>query len=191
MLRLSLSILFVVMLALPAVAADADKAKAPTIIILDMQRVLQESLAAKSAQKQLETQRSKFQTEIEEEENGLRKAEKDLVQSRNTVPADVYADKEQQLRQRFLVVERQVQGRRKVLDQAFTDSMNVVRSNLSDIVQAVAKERAADLVLVKQQVLWADSALDVTDEVLRRLNEKLPEISVKIAPEQKPEVVKP
>jgi outer membrane protein len=157
----------------------------PVIAIVDVQRILEESLAAKSVQKQLETRRAKFQSEIEGEENGLRQAEQDLSKSRDQIAADLYADREQQLRQRFLVVERHVQARRKVLDQAFTDSMNAVRAALLEIVDTIAHEHGVNLVLVKQQALWVDKPLDVTDEVLARLNAKLPEVAIKMAPEDK------
>jgi Skp family chaperone for outer membrane proteins len=169
-------------------AADVDpknRMPSPIIAIIDVQRILEESSAAKSVQKQLETQRAKFQTEIEGEENGLRQAEQDLSKSREQLAADVYADREQQLRQRFLAVERHVQARRKVLDQAFTDSMNAVRSSLQAIVNDVAHVRGVNLVLVKQQALWVDAPLEITDEVLKRLNAKLPELTVKMVPEDK------
>ena len=80
-----------------------------------------------------------------------------------------------------------MQARRKVLDQAFNDSMNAVRSNLLNIVNAVAHEHGANLVLIKQQVLWTDKVLDVTDEVLGRLNKDLPQVTIKMAPEEKEE----
>jgi outer membrane protein len=158
----------------------------PVIVVVDVQRILDESLAAKSVQKQLEGQRSKFQTQIEKEENGLRQAEQELTKARDQLTPDVYTDREQQLRQRFLTVERHVQARRKVLDQAFGDSMKAVRNNLQAIVDTVAHERGANLVLIKQQILWTDKALDMTDEVLGRLNAKLPSVTVQMAPEEEP-----
>ena len=156
-------------------------------IVVDVQRILDESLAAKSVQKQLESNRSKFQTEISKEENELRTAEQDLNKAHDQLTPDAYTDREQTLRQRFLTVERHVQARRKVLDQAFTDSMNTVRENLQTIVGSVAKEHGATLVLTKQQVVWTDKSLDVTDEVLNRLNAKLPQLIVKMEPEEKAE----
>ncbi len=156
----------------------------PVIAIIDVQRILEESSAAKSVQQQLEAQRAKFQTEIAGEEVELRQAEKDLAKVRDTVSPDVYADKEQQLRQRFLGVERHVQSRRKALDQAFTDSMNVVRKNLLDTVGALAQERGANIVIVKQQALWSDKKMDITDEVLSRLNKALPQVPVKVVADE-------
>jgi outer membrane protein len=173
----------------PAHAQNAAKpaATTPPILVVDVQRILDESLAAKSVQKQLESNRSKFQTEISKEENELRTAEQELNKAHDQLTADNYTEREQALRQRFLTVERHVQARRKVLDQAFTDSMNTVRENLQTIVAIVAKEHGATLVLTKQQVVWTDKSLDVTDEVLNRLNAKLPQLIVKMEPEEKAE----
>jgi len=161
--------------------APAGKAAPAIIAVIDMQKIQEESLAAKSVQQQLEAQRAKFQSEISGEEGDLRQAEKDLVKMRDTVAPDVYAEKEQQLRQRFASVERHVQSRRKALDQAFTDSMNEVRDKLLEIVSVVAKARGSNLVLVKQQALWSDKNMDITGEVLARLNKDLPRVQVKVA----------
>jgi outer membrane protein len=170
-------------------AAFADmpaKLPLPVIAIVDVQRIMQESSASKSVQMQLEAQRSKFQNEIEKEENSLRAAEQDLSKQRSQLSAQAYSDHEQQLRQRFSTVENHVQARRKVLDQSFTDSMNAVRSALHDVVGSLAHERGANLVIVKQQALWTDQPLDITDEVLKRLDQKMPKIDVAM-PAEKPE----
>jgi len=183
---------------LSAAGADAaDKAglpssfPTPVIAIVDVQKILEESLAAKNVQQQLEAQRSKFQAEISGEEAGLREAEQDLARLRNTVAPDIYAEKEQQLRQRFLVVERRVQNRRKALDQAFTDSMNEVKKTMLDIVEVMARERGANVVIVKQQALWSDKKMEITEEVLAQLNKILPQIQVKIAQEEKSKAKNP
>ena len=173
-----LSALCVAALTSSAYADNPAKLPSPIIAIVDVQRILQESLAAKSVQKQLEAQRSKFQNEIEGEENGLRQAEQDLSAARNHLAAQDYSDREQKLHQRFSTVETHVQARRKALDQAFTDSMNLVRSALLDVVDKAAHEHGVNIVIVKQQALWADQQLDITDEVLKRLDQKLPKVDV-------------
>jgi len=181
-----LTALLILSLASAPVAYAKEESVLSSIAVIDVQRVLQESLAAKSVQKQLEAQRSKFQTEIAKEETELRQSEQDLAKSRETEKPDIYADREQKLRQRFLFVERHVQSRRKALDQAFTDSMNVVRNKLLDIVGDFAKEKNVSLVVVKQQALWSDKKMDITDDVLLRLNKDLTEVTVKVTPEVEP-----
>lgn len=175
------ALLGIVLLATPALAKE-DILSA--IAVIDVQRVLQESAAAKSVQKQIEDQRVKFQAEIAKEEAELRQTEQELSKARGTVKPDVYADREQKLRQRFLVVERHVQSRRKALDQGFTDSLNVVRKKILDIVNDMATSRGLSLIVVKQQALWNDKKMEITDEVLERVNKELKDVPVTIAPEK-------
>jgi len=167
-------------------AQSSIKLPAPVIAIVDVQRIMQESLAAKSMQKQLEAQRSKFQNEIAGEEDGLREAEQDLAKERDKLEPQAYADREQQLRRRFSTVENHVQVRRKALDQSFSDSMNAVHNALLEVVDQVAHEHGANIVIVKQQALWTDQPLDMTDEVLHKLDLKMPQIKVTM-PAETPE----
>jgi Skp family chaperone for outer membrane proteins len=182
-------VLFFMCFAASAGAAYADaaaKLPAPVIAIVDIQRILEESLASKSVQKQLEAERSKFQNEIEKEENSLRLTEQDLSKERGQLAAEAYSEREQQLRQRFSAAENHALARRKVLDQSYADSMKAVHDALFDVVGLVARERGANLVIVKQQAFWTDQPLDITDEVLRRLDQKMPKIDVAM-PAEKPE----
>jgi len=194
---LRLLALLVLAVLVPAAAwAAAGEVKPSIVAIVDVQRLLQSAKAAKSVEEQLDGQRSKFQTEIAAEEKELREAEQKLTRLRETANAEEYAQQEQTLQQRFLVVERHVQARRKALDQSMTDSMNTVRKGIVDIVSEIAKERGVNLVIVKQQVIWNDQVIDITDEVLKRIDTKLPQIQVKIIPEeelaaQQPLLIKP
>jgi Skp family chaperone for outer membrane proteins len=166
-------------------ANDKPTMPAPIVAIIDVQKILQESQAAKNVQKQIDGQRSKFQAETEKEENALRQLEQGLGKARDSVTPEVYGDREQQLRQRTLIVERHVTTRRKILDQAFADAKNAMSATLQEITEAVAHEHGVNIVLLKQQVLWTDSALDVTNEILARLNKKLPNIDIKMGDEAK------
>jgi Skp family chaperone for outer membrane proteins len=170
---------------LAAAEPAASPASAPdnSVLIVDVKRVLDESRAAINAQKKIEVQRSAFQQEISAKEKSIREAEQELLQLRGKLKAEEYAGREDKLRVRFREVEKYVMERRQILEKATTQSLGKVREVLLIIVQDVAKARGARAVLVKQQVLWADNNLDITDEVLKRLNTELPELPVDIKPE--------
>lgn len=168
-------------LARPAVAeSKAESTPVSSIAIIDVQRILQESLSAKSVQKQLEAQRAKFQAEISIQETKLHEADQKLKDERMKLSPDALTVREQQLRQQFAEVERDVQAKRHALDNAFTASMGTVRTGLLDIVQDIAKKRKISLVMLKQQALWYEPTLDITGEVLTQLNKKLPQVPVKV-----------
>ncbi len=168
-----------------AVEVPAVQSKPATrFAVIDVQRILQESLAARSVQKQLEAQRAKFQAEISSREQELHAANEALkVVREKGGDAAVQAgleQREQQLRERFIAIERDVQGKRHALDEAFASSMGVVRSSLLQVVQELATAEGFSAVLLKPQLLWHDPALDLTTTVLQRLNERLQNVPVKI-----------
>ncbi len=179
------------LLAVPLMAAEPVTPPAPAnsapILVVDVKRVLDESKASVNVQKKIEAQRSAFQTEIAAKEKSIRDAEQELLASRGKVEAAAYARNENELRQQFRDVEHYVQERRQLLEQATTLSMGKVRSMLIGIVTDMARRKGAQAVLIKQQVLWTEGTLDITDQVLERLNAQLPDLPVNIeAPKDAP-----
>jgi Skp family chaperone for outer membrane proteins len=167
-------------------AEEAVPIPSSVVAIVDVQRVLQESSAASRVKKQVEDQSSYFQKQIAKEESFLRDEEKKLAALRENAEADQYSAAEQKLRERFLFVERQVQARRKDLDLAYNAAMKKVREYLVDIVEKESKARGVNLVVVKQQVIWHDSTIDMTDVVLRDLNKQLPDITLDFPDKETP-----
>jgi Skp family chaperone for outer membrane proteins len=154
------------------------EASGPRIIVVDIQWVQQESLAARGIQQALERQRETFQREIAGQEDRLRSAEQELARQRAQLPNDAFAQRRREFEQQVLDGQRQVQERSRVLEQALSDAMRVVQTNVMQIVAEVALERGANIVLAKHQVLIFDRTLDVTQTVLDRLNRRLPDVPV-------------
>jgi Skp family chaperone for outer membrane proteins len=183
-----LVIIAAVVFLLPAFAAKAQNVDKQTpdkqshVLIVDMKRTLDESKAAINVQKKIEAQRSSFQDEISLQEKLIREGEQELQTMRGKLNADQYAEKENQLRKKFRDVEKYVQERRQALEKATTAAMGKVRTTLLMIIKDIAKKRGVQAVLIKQQVLWAEDNLEITDDVLTRLNKELPDITVDIVP---------
>ena len=51
---------------------------------------------------------------------------------------------------------------------------------LKQVVEQLRKERGLNLILRSEQTAYVDPALDITDEVLRRLDQQLPTVTVDI-----------
>ena len=160
---------------LPIAPADAG---GPRIIVVDIQWVQQESLAARGVQQALERQRETFQREMAGQEERLRNAEQEIARQRTQLPSEAFALRRREFEQQVIEGQRQVQERSRVLEQAMSDAMRVVQTNVMQIVAEVALERGANIVLAKHQVLIFDRSLDVTQTVLERLNRRLPDVTV-------------
>lgn len=154
--------------------------KAPTIAVVDVQKILQESTAAQGVQKAIEAQRETYQKEISALEEKLRTAEAELRKQQTVLSADAFAGKRRDFEKQVSDVQRTVQTRKRALDTAMTDSMNQVQKTMVDLITEVAKEQGANVVLARHQVVLVETNLDVTDVVLDRLNKKLPKVAVTI-----------
>lgn len=153
---------------------------ASVVAVVDVQFILQEAAASRSIQKQLEAQRETYQNEISKQEDRLRAVEQELNRQRSVLSSDEFAQKRREFEQQVADVQRTVQARKRVLDQAFNESMTKVRDTVLQIVTEVAGEQKATLVLAKQQVVLAEKSLDLTSAVLERVNRKLPTVPVTV-----------
>jgi outer membrane protein len=153
---------------------------ASVVAVVDVQFILQEAAASKSIQKQLEAQRETYQSEISKQEDRLRGAEQEMNRQRSIVSPDEFAQQRREFEQQVADVQRTVQARKRVLDQAFNESMTKVRDAVLQTVTEVAGEQKATLVLAKQQVVLAEKSLDLTATVLERVNKKLPSVPVTV-----------
>ncbi len=152
------------------------------IAVVDVQGVLRSSDAAKEVQAKIAERRQAYQRQVTEEEKALRASEQDLQQQRAILAPDTYQQRLRAFRDRVAEVQKSVQERRRALDQAFTNSMNQVRNVLVSAIAEIADERGAKVVLFKDHIVIAEKSLDISDEALRRLNERLPSVPVDLPP---------
>ena len=153
-----------------------------TIAIIDMQRILRESIAVQAMQQEIDRLRSLYQTELQKKEEEIRSTDQELLRQRSILTADAYAKKRQDLERKVAGMQREIQEQRRGLDELFGKGMNQVRHELVEIVKEIATERAADLVLAKANVVLVRPDLEITDEALARLNQRLE--SVPLTPAQ-------
>ena len=70
------------------------------------------------------------------------------------------------------------QERRRQLDQVAAAALNEVRAAMIQVVGELAEARGFNLVLPSSGLLLFSPQIDLTDEVLARLDQKLPNIKV-------------
>ena len=84
------------------------------------------------------------------------------------------------IEQRIGELERSVQERRRVLDQSFGEAMNQFQRQTSEIIGEIVQEKQYLLVMNREAIVGFSSVLDITPEVMRRLNLRLATVSVNI-----------
>lgn len=169
-------LLFAVGLTLFAPAGKAQDAQ--TIAIIDVQLILREAKAVQALQGFVQGQRELVQASITQRESDLRAADQELAREKKSLSAEVYEERRKALADELAKLQADVQDARRQLDQITNQGMAEIQAALIPIVQQVATERDVDIVLSKALVVIVRSELEITQEVLRRLDETLPSVSV-------------
>jgi outer membrane protein len=163
--------------------ADAQEIAPPVIIIVDVQQILRDSLAAKNVQTQMTQRTDRYTKEVSDQENELRRIQDDLEKQRTVLSADAFNAKMRDFQQRYDALDHGVQATRQALQQAYNDAMTKVENTALQIISDLAVQRKANLVVTKAAVLFTAQGLEITQEVIRRLDEKLPNVPLAAPPE--------
>ena len=139
---------------------------------IDLVEVLRQSTATTSVRALLDEKRAQFQEEFAAREVDLMAREKALQSKRDVMSAEAFGEEVRLFQAEVADVQREIQRKRKSLDNAFQQAQDKLRDLALEIVGDVAKERKLDLVLNRDNVLIFRNQLDLTTIVLERLNER-------------------
>jgi Skp family chaperone for outer membrane proteins len=158
--------------------ALAQKLPTAVVAVIDYQRILRDATAARSIRDQIEARRKAYQDEISQQEQRLHEADKAVAKQRSVLTADAFAEKRREYEQEVAEVQKMVQERRRELDTVSSGALNEVKKALIEVVTTIADERGFNLVLQSSDLLFFARRIDLTDEVLSKLNARLPEVRV-------------
>ncbi len=163
-------------------AALAQALPPPVVIIVDMDQVINGSAAGKQAAADLKTRADAIQarlaslrTQFGTEGEALQKAQP----APTAAPAAITAwqTKARDLQSRQQAAEADLQKR----DRDFQASRQLVLKQINDaaqpVISTVMRERNATIVLAEGATLQHSAAIDVTADVLARLDKSLPRVS--------------
>ena len=162
-------------------------AQSLTVMVVDYQALLQNSKAAKMVRSQIEQKRGEYTKEISHQEEVLR-AERDALQRQQaSLSPEALNQKGRDFQQKVNELERNVQGKRQALEKSNGDALQKIQEQMLKIIADIAKQRKANLVFQRADLVLFDQGFDVTDEVLQKLDEEMPALSVNfVAPTPPP-----
>ncbi|MEZ5691849.1 MAG: OmpH family outer membrane protein [Rickettsiales bacterium] len=149
------------------------------IAVVDIQRIMQSSTAAQDVRSQLEKKQKAFQDEITKKEKELKKEDEEIVKKKSVLSKKAFEEKVLAFRKKATATQKDVQSKKVLLDNAFQRALNDIQKNVTEIISDIAKEKGFYIALPTSQILYANTALDISDEVLKRLNKQLPKLTVK------------
>lgn len=155
-----------------ALLATAPPALAQTSIgFVSLERILREAPAAQQAQKKLELEFSPRAQELAKQAEQLKKMQENLEKNAVTMP-----ESERQKREReFGEANREFQRKQREFNEDLAlkrkEEFERVVEGANRAVRQIAEAEKLDVVFQNEQVVWASHRIDITDKVIKALNE--------------------
>lgn len=175
---LGLAVLALHLVMTGAVAAEPDQGKLPTavVMVVDVQAALQQSLAAKELRSQRDHYLQIFQGELEKNRAALKETENDLVKQKAAMSPEVWQQKARAFEKQVFEFNQRFQRSSQAVDKSFRIGMGQLSDALAQVSEELAGELGANLVLPKSQIFLHDPRMEVTQQVIERLNKKYPSV---------------
>ncbi|AIL64831.1 Outer membrane protein [Rickettsiales bacterium Ac37b] len=161
-------------------AEACDKDGCCSTVVVDIQKIINESLAAKTIREQLEKKNSEYQSQINKKEEELNKKSQELSKQQATLTKEAFDTKVRDFNNQVAEVQRETQVKKNALDQAYVTALGEMQKVLDEVIGKFAEEKHFCIALPTAQTLFYKKDLDITDVVLKALNDRLKKVEVKI-----------
>src|SRR5436305_5636749 len=155
----------------PATPANPGGPTNLTVLVVDVQSLLQNSKAAKMVRQQIEQKRNEYAKDISHQEETLRQERDALQRQQSSLSAEAMNQKGREFQQTVNELDRNVQSKRQALEKSNADALEKIQQSMLKIISEIAKERKANLVFQRSELVLYDQVFDVTDSVLQKLDE--------------------
>jgi outer membrane protein len=147
----------------------ADVAK---VGVLDLQRILETSTAGKSIQAELKDQKGKMESDLKEKGTEIEKLSKRLERESMVMSKEMREEKEREQRIKINDFKSLQKKYRSDLQKLEVSLMNQLQNDIKEIVDEVGKKGGYLLIINKYTVLYSPGAIDITDDIIKKLNAK-------------------
>jgi len=154
------------------------KTSAPIILIINRNMLLTESKAGKDIGTQAEKLRKTITKELEDEYNGIKKDEDSLVAQQSLLAPEVLRQRAEELQKRKKDFDLHQQVKNREFQASIQNASAEIAKVLEPILTEVIQENSATLLLDQSTVMFASPDIDVTAQVMKKLNDKLKKVKV-------------
>ena len=172
---------FVIVLIAILLTGYSEKVEAAEdILFINLQYIVGQSKAGSSLREQSEELNSEIINLRDEITKSLQEKGKKLEDERTLLSPEVFQERADELRKEAEEKQNELNVRLQKIQQAIQRASNSIDSVISPILTEIVNEKGAKMLLERQTLLFADPKLDVSAEVIKKLNRRLPKIDVTV-----------
>ncbi len=150
------------------------------IAIVDIQSVLDNSIAIADIKKSIGILGTELTKDINIKENELKKSEEELLKKKTYMSEDAFEKEANIFNQKVGEAQKEIQHRKNKIYNVEHKAIGKVDEATKDIITQLVKKYNIEVVLFSSQVLFAAERLNITSEVIALLNNKLKTVKLNI-----------
>jgi Skp family chaperone for outer membrane proteins len=154
-------------------------ANADGVGILDVEKIVKESLAMRDIQNKVSKKQDEYQKQVTKKQDELEAEQKRIESKKNVLSKEALEKETKTFEKKLDDLKTFVDKKQNSLKKASLDGMSKVNDKIKDIIAEISKEKNFDVITPAAQTLYYKNDLDITDEVLKRLNKKITKVDLK------------
>ena len=158
----------------------AEKYPNTSIGIIDINRDLTESKAAKDTTKQIEKIQKKSEEDSKKEDELIIQEREKLIEQQSVMAPEAFEVKVADFEKKVQTYQIERQEKLRKLDQMVQAARASILYEVKPIINDYANELGITVILEKNAVIMSADDMDMTDQVIEILNKSLPKIKVKL-----------
>ena len=160
-------------LGLCAVSGSAVAAEGK-LLVVDMQRVITDSILGKAAQADLQNEAKKREAKLQQRGGQVKEMAEQIEKQSSLLSKDALEQKKQEVAKKQKELERTVADERQEMAKFRDEALMKVVKAARKAVQDIAAAKGAPIIMEKdpQVVLYVNPELDITGEVIKALDNK-------------------
>ncbi len=169
--------------ALPAFADTPPAAQSSISVPLsyafvDMGRVMRETSAGKTVSDEIIARKKQIKGEIDKKVQSVREEDEALDKQHDTLSKEQFAAKKQAIGQKIDDIRKFSNDNGNAFDNAAGEAMSKVRDLAGDTIEQIAQQHKYAAVFSRDAVILGAKDLDITDEVIKAMNESGKKVAV-------------
>ena len=148
------------------------------IVYLDVEKIMQESVAGKSIISQLKKKRENTVSKFKKKEKEIINKEKTLISQKNILNKDEFEKKIKDLRKDISIFQKERAKSANSIAQSRITGTKKLLKNLTPILEEYSKKNSIKIIVQKKNIVMGKKEDDITSDILNLINQKVKNIKI-------------
>jgi outer membrane protein len=150
----------------------------PTIGIVNVEKVVTQSLAGKDLINKINDKRNQINNEIGKQEDGLKKERDELQKKQAVLAPDAFAKEQKAFEDKVVKFQQDVKEKWGNIEKSYASAMSEIDIVAKEITKKLAEENGFIIVIPASVALFYKDSTEITDNILKELDKKLTKVKL-------------